>query len=256
MSVSRPKLHAVGGTEGPPIVLLHGFGADRLSWLANISELAKAGQVYALDLPGHGETGLTGDGALAEISTFVAEAIAAAKFGPVHLVGHSLGGAVAISIAASHPGFARSLTVLAAAGLGKGIDRDFLFGFPRLERPEEAEALLHRLVARPRLINKFMVARLLEQLDVSGARQRLAGIAAGLQGVDSELAPSRDKLSASPLRRLTIWGEIDPITPLDQEKLAAFGGEHLILSETAHLPHVESARLVNARLIEFLTAHC
>ena len=67
VSASAPTIPAVfhaAGQDGPAILLIHGFGADRLSWLVNQQALAAAGRVFALDLPGHGETPLTGPGRL------------------------------------------------------------------------------------------------------------------------------------------------------------------------------------------------
>lgn len=249
-----PVIHKAAGTNGAPILLIHGFGADRLIWLANQQELAAAGQVYALDLPGHGETPRAGSGRLEDLVTAVERALDAAAIAPVHVVAHSLGGAVAIALAARRPDLVRSLTLIAAAGLGRGVDEGFLHDYPRLQSPGETEALLHRLVSRPRLINRFMVARVQEQLNVPGARDGLIAIAEELVRIDAILEAPLQALAASTLPRLAIWGEMDPIVPLDRDRLARFGGQSLILADAAHLPHVEAPRAVNERLLTWLSA--
>jgi pyruvate dehydrogenase E2 component (dihydrolipoamide acetyltransferase) len=247
-------MHLVAGSDGPAVLLLHGYGADRLSWLVNQQELAAAGRIYALDLPGHGETPFTGSARVADLAAIVAQAIETAGIGPVHLVGHSLGGAVAIALAAARPELARSLALIAAGGLGGDVDANFLIQYPRVETFEEMEALLKRLVSRPRLINRFMVARALEQLQRPGTRQGLIAIAEDLSRIASVMAPSLQTVAKSSLPRLTIWGEADPIVPLDSAGLASFGGETLIIPDAAHLPQIESARVVNQRLVDFLSA--
>jgi len=88
MSTTAPIIPAVlhtAGQDGPAILLIHGFGADRLSWLANQHAVAAAGRVYALDLPGHGETPLTGPGRLDDLARAVEKAIEGSGVGPVHI---------------------------------------------------------------------------------------------------------------------------------------------------------------------------
>lgn len=81
--------------KGPPLVLVHGAGGDLMQWPTGIRRLAGR-VVYALDLPGHGKTGgeaLPEVGAYAEALKEWAEGLALPPFA---LVGHSMGGAIAL----------------------------------------------------------------------------------------------------------------------------------------------------------------
>ncbi len=66
------------------------------------------------------------------------------------------------------------------------------------------------------------------------------------------VAPHAAAVAAADLPRLVVWGEADPIVPLDEERLDAFGGARLLLPDTAHLPHVEASRAVNEAVAGFL----
>ena len=256
MSAPAPIIPAVvhaAGQDGPAILLLHGFGADRLSWLVNEQALAAAGRVYSLDLPGHGETPLTGRSSLGDLARAVEEAIEA-SVGPVHIVAHSLGGAVAIALAAARPRLVQSLGLIASAGLGQGVDDSFLSDYPKSASVEEMEALLRRLVTRPRLVSRQTAARALEQLEGPGVRQGLVAIADELRRIDLVIEASLQTVARSSVPRIAVWGALDAIIPLDQGRLRRFGADSLVLSDAAHLPHIESSRPVNERLLGWLMA--
>jgi pimeloyl-ACP methyl ester carboxylesterase len=239
------------GGEGPPALLLHGFGSDHLLWLANQRTIATVATVSALDLPGHGESSMdVGDGTIVALAAKLAAFLDRTGRRKLHLIGHSLGGGVALALAASRPDLVASLVLIAAAGLGRSIDQQFLADFPRLTAPEAAMALMQRLVVRPRLINKQLVARLLDQLQRPGAREALARIADGLAKSDEALAKASAGVGALP--RLVIWGEQDAISPPSPKRLAEFGGETMLVKEAGHLPHVEAPRSVNEKIREFL----
>jgi pyruvate dehydrogenase E2 component (dihydrolipoamide acetyltransferase) len=174
--------------------------------------------------------------------------------GPVHVVAHSLGGAVAIALAAARPDLVRSLALIAAGGLGEDVDASFLDQYPRAQSLEQTEALLKRLVSRPRLINRFLVARVQAQLQTPGGREALIAIGEDLGRVRSVLEPAFQAVAKSALPRLTIWGEMDTIVPLDRARLAEFGGDSLVIADAAHLPQIESARVVNERLVSWLSS--
>jgi pimeloyl-ACP methyl ester carboxylesterase len=239
------------GGEGPPALLLHGFGSDHLLWLANQQAIATVATVSALDLPGHGESSMdVGDGTIVALSAKLAAFLDRMGRRKLHLIGHSLGGGVALALAASRPDLVASLVLIAAAGLGRSVDEQFLASFSRLTTPEAAMALMRRLVVRPRLINNHMVARLLDHLQRPGAREALARIGDGLARSEEALARAAASVGAAP--RLVIWGEEDAISPPSQKRLIEFGGETMLVKEAGHLPHVEAPRSVNERIREFL----
>ena len=121
---SRLRYLELGSGEGAPVLLLHGFGADLNTWMFNQPVLAEGRRVLALDLPGHGgsrrDVG-AGDGAA--LSQAVEGFLTALDLGPLHLVGHSMGGAIAVLLAARRPDLVRTLTLIAPAGSRPGDQR-------------------------------------------------------------------------------------------------------------------------------------
>jgi pyruvate dehydrogenase E2 component (dihydrolipoamide acetyltransferase) len=241
------------GGAGPDALLLHGFGADRLSWGANQPAWEGVARLSSLDLPGHGESGRqVGDGGVATLAARVAARLDDQAMRRVHLIGHSLGGGVALVLAETRPDLVASLALIAPAGLGQRIDPAFLAAFPDLQAPEAAEALLRRLVVRPRLIGKPLVARVLDQLRKPGAREALQKIGAALASSAPELARAAAAVAARNLPRLVVWGECDAINPASPEKLQRFGGEVVFAPGAGHLPQIENINFVNAAVADFL----
>jgi pimeloyl-ACP methyl ester carboxylesterase len=235
-------------------VMIHGFGSDRLSWAGNSPALMEVARVHSLDLPGHGDSlaAEAGDGSPLTLAELVADAMDAHGIGQAHLLGHSLGGGIAMVLALAQPERVLSLSLLAPAGLGRGINRDFLTAFPDLASKEDAEALLQQLVAKPLLINRFTIARVLEQLERPGARAALHRIAAGVLAQETQLEDWARQIAATGVPRLVIFGGVDRINPPDPTSLVGFAGRTLVIPEAGHLPHVEAAKQVNAELTDFI----
>lgn len=243
------------GGHGPDLVLIHGFGSERMSWAGNVAALLPVARVHALDLPGHGESGSdAGSGTVTELAIRVAETLTAQGISTTHLLGHSLGGAVAMELAAAAPERVRSLALIAPAGLGSGLDHDFLVRYPELVTPEETAELLQRLVSRPLPINKLIIQHVLTKLARPGAREALRRIAGALLAGVGRIEQTAMRIADTATPRLVVWGGLDGINPPDQTRLAAFGGTTLTMPDVGHLPHIEAARLVNAELSAFLTA--
>ena len=235
MTWPTARLHRLGGT-GPDLLFVHGFGADRLSWAANAPQLTDAATVWAVDLPGHGTAGdAVGDGSALALAQAVAATLSALA-GPAVVVGHSLGGAVALHLADIAPHLVHRLVLIAPAGLGAGLDHDFLTAFPALQTGPQAQALLERLVVRPRLITPAMAAHVLAGLQAPTRRAALARIAAALAEMPSPALP------ACPVD--LIWGEADRINP--PPATLPVTASLLHLPNTGHLPQVEAASKVNA----------
>jgi pimeloyl-ACP methyl ester carboxylesterase len=119
MDTSAPE--AYQGGEGPPLVLLHGLNMSWRAWAPVLPLLSERFRVYAPTLPGHrGGPALRTDGqaGVEELTWMVREQLAAAGITAAHLVGNSLGGAVALTLAEA--GAARSVTAFSPAGGWRG----------------------------------------------------------------------------------------------------------------------------------------
>ena len=109
--------------SGPPLLLLHGHEQSATSWRWVIPALARTHRVLALSLPGHGDTApAVGDYAPgADLAPFVADFLDTLDVGPLDVVGHSAGGAVALRLALADPARVRTLTLVDSAGLGREV---------------------------------------------------------------------------------------------------------------------------------------
>ncbi|MEU4426156.1 alpha/beta fold hydrolase [Actinoplanes sp. NPDC024001] len=99
--------------DGPPLVLLHGIGGSRAAWRPVLDRLAATHTVYAVDLPGHGDSPGPG-GAPRHLAQAVSAALDERGIDVPHVAGNSLGGWVAVELAALRP--VASLTLLSPAG--------------------------------------------------------------------------------------------------------------------------------------------
>jgi pimeloyl-ACP methyl ester carboxylesterase len=108
------RLHTVRRGDGPPIVFVHGMGTSAATWAGCMDRLADWFTVIAVDLLGHGGSPVpddpqeyTRDRALADLDDVLADLDA-----PAVLVGHSLGGYLALAHAATRPGVPRAIAVI------------------------------------------------------------------------------------------------------------------------------------------------
>lgn len=249
---------------GVPIVLLHGFAADGPSFLP--LEKALAGQagavrpVIRIDLPGHGRSPRRRVDSFAALARMLAEAFDAATAGDdrVHLVGHSLGGALAIALADIRAPRLASLGLIAPAGLGPEIDGDTIRGLARASREESLGPWLRRLVADPATIGDDYVRAAMAPRRDPALRACQAAMAEalfpdGVQAFDLRPALRRLAAAARPVPAALVWGRADAVLPWRQA-LAVPGecGIHL-LEGAGHLPQIEAPEQV-ARVLARLFA--
>ena len=95
-------LHEGGKPTKPPLILIHGAGGDHLSWPPEIRRMA-AGSVFSIDLPGHGKSEGPGRQSVAEYADSVIGFMNASGLSRAVVIGHGLGGAIALTIAIDHP---------------------------------------------------------------------------------------------------------------------------------------------------------
>jgi pyruvate dehydrogenase E2 component (dihydrolipoamide acetyltransferase) len=245
----------LGESDGVPVLLVHGFGADLNTWMFTQPALAAGRRAVALDLPGHGGSEKeVGAGDADSLTDAVEGALAALGIERVHLVGHSMGGAIAALLAFRRPERVASLTLIASAGLGPEINPSFIDGFVRATRRREAAEVLGLLVYDPALVSRAMVEDVLRYKRLDGVSAALAKVA------DAWFANGRQVLdltgriaTLSPPVQL-IWGRDDRIIPVAHAEALASRLPVQILGAAGHLPHMEKAGEVT-RLIEQFISH-
>ncbi len=248
----RLRYLELGEGASVPVLLLHGFGGDLNTWMFTQPALAEGRRVIALDLPGHGgstkEVRRPDADALVGIVGQAADALGIER---MHLVGHSMGGGIAISFAVRQPERVATLSLIAPASLGPEVNAAFIDGFVRLSRRREAVEMLSQLVHDPALVSRAMVEEVLRY-------KRLDGVSAALTAIAAEWFPEgrqrADRAAAVAELRLPvqiIWGRDDRIIPVAHAEALATQVPVQILERTGHLPHMERAGEVN-RLIQRL----
>lgn len=261
MNVARSPLslhetRSTSGTVADNVLLLHGFGSDRHSWAGNVATLQLLARTFTLDLPGHGSaTADVGDGSVGFLADCILTTLTTADVSRVHLVGHSLGGAIALEIAARSPDTIASLALLSPAGLGVSVSSDFLSRFPAVTSEVEAVALLQQLVVNPRLISRQMAPMVLNTLDRPGVRSALLCVAKGMTAIAETLSPAISAVIERDIPRMVVWGREDEINPLNEQTLEVFGGVQHLLDNCGHLPQVEKRKEVNTLLEQFIELH-
>src|ERR1700730_11882993 len=245
----RLRYLEVGEGDSTPVVLLHGFGADLNTWMFTQPALAEGRRVIALDLPGHGGSAKdVGSGNAEHFTDAVASAAGALGIERVHLVGHSIGGAVAASLALRRPELVATLTLIASAGLGPEINAGFIDGFVRASRRREAVEVLNLLVHDPALVSRAMVEDVLRYKRLDGVAAALATIAEAWIGARLTVLDLTPPIAALGLPIQIIWGREDRIIPVSHAEALASRLRVHILNDAGHLPHMEKAGEVSRLL--------
>jgi pyruvate dehydrogenase E2 component (dihydrolipoyllysine-residue acetyltransferase) len=241
------------GESGEAVLLIHGFGGDKNNWLFNHEVLATGRIVYALDLPGHGDSDKKiDDPTLEGFAKTVIGFANALELGDFHLIGHSFGGATSMATALRSPDRILSLTLIDSAGLGSEIDADYLRGFARTNSRKELKALIGRLFANEELVTRPLVENLLRFKRLDGVPNALEAIASAFLDGDRQrtiLAPQVAKLG-KPIR--IIWGAKDRIFPVSHANALADSAKVHVLPNAGHMVQMEAANEVNRILVDQL----
>lgn len=240
-----------GPDDGTPFLLIHGFGADLNGWMFNQAELAAERPVHAIDLPGHGgSTKEVGDGSSTMLAAAVTNYMDAAEIAQAHLVGHSLGGAIALSVAAGMPERVSALTLIAPAGFGAEISQDFIEGFISHSRARKLRPIIEMLVADAGLVTADMVEEVLKFKRLDGVVSALRAIADAHFDSGTQRTQLRDKLDGVNVPVQVIWGEADRVLPSAHADGLPASVKVTRLADAGHIPHMEKAADVNAAIIE------
>ena len=238
------------------VLLLHGFGGDLDNWMFNLDSLAEKHRVLALDLPGHGQSVKTNvDPSLSGMATFVRKFLDVLSVSSVHVVGHSMGGAIAMQLASDSPETVKSLGLICSAGLGPDINSDYLRGFVEAQSQQELKLVLQQLFADESLVNLQLVNDLLNYKRIDGVEATLNALSETLISAGEQTFLT-DNIVASGIPVLVIWGKQDRIIPVSHaQNFSAAGGscvEVEIFDSAGHMVQMEKAQDVNRSLFNFL----
>jgi pimeloyl-ACP methyl ester carboxylesterase len=264
-TVEGVRLRYLRAGAGPAVVLLHGFASSIVTWRDTIPRLAGTHEVVALDFPGFGGSEIRPGLPPSAYPRLVLRLMDRLALPRASLVGHSLGGGVAVALAASHPERVDRLVLIDPVGFNLAPeDRPALLraaGWKPVARLLEAlpvrRALvtlaLHQVFHDDRLVTPDRVdeyvAPLLRPGAVRAAQALLAsGDDLGLPGVIARVRTPT----------LVLWGREDRWIPVEQADrfLAAIpGSRKVVIDGCGHMPQEERPAEVAALVEAFLAAH-
>jgi pyruvate dehydrogenase E2 component (dihydrolipoamide acetyltransferase) len=237
------------GEGARTLILIHGFGGDADRWLFTQEPLAAQATVYAFDLPGHGQSSkAVRDGSVTALAQVVIDFMDALGIARAGLIGHSLGGAIALATAIAAPDRVESLALIAPAGLGPEINAAYINGFIRADSRKEMKPLLEQLVADPALVNRSLVNDMLQFKRIDGVTAALEAIAAGFQDGKAQTVDLRAGLAALKQPVKVIWGSRDKIIPAKHAEGLPPQVAVTVLDGYGHLVQLEAASEVNKLL--------
>jgi pimeloyl-ACP methyl ester carboxylesterase len=241
---------AEGPADGPVVVLVHGLGANAEHWRNLAPYLVQSGfRVYIPDLIGYGRSDRPADSSYSvrDEAAVVVGFMDALSLKQVELGGWSMGGWIAVLVAAQHPERVSRLMLFDAAGLNVPAAFDTaLFTPSTIAQFNELEALLS---PHPQPVPAFIARDLLRNIRSNGwvVQRALATMLTAHDAIDNLLPQLKMPV-------LIVWGSLDRITPIDlaetmhrlvpQSELDVFAG-------CGHMAPIECSAALGPKVVAF-----
>jgi NADP-dependent 3-hydroxy acid dehydrogenase YdfG/pimeloyl-ACP methyl ester carboxylesterase len=250
------RVQTAGDRENTPVLLLHGIARSLEDWSEQVERLSRRFYVIAPDQPGFGFSARR-DGpadlvALADGVAAILDELGETR--PCHVIGNSLGGAVAMQLLASQPDRVASLTLVNSAGFGAEVTPLLrMLSLPGLGRyaathstPAGARLMERRIFADPSLATPERVQHSLRIAAQPGTGAFLYEMANHLGTARGVRPQWRDALltavAAHPRPTLLIWGDRDRILPavhLEAARRQFPGAQVHVFAGAGHMPQIE-----------------
>lgn len=204
--------------RGEPLIVIHGGGGDARTWNNNIEALAEKYTVYAPDLPGYGSSQpLVGNYYIPELTGFMNNFSLALGLDRFHMMGHSLGGGIALNYALEYPQRIKKLVLVSSLCLGREIALWVrLLSIPALLR--SVGALTITILKSIRWILTTLVKGVEFIMPLSPASVTIGG---SITTVKEQTLVLVSRLSEVLMPTLVVWGAKDPIVPVKHAYAAA-----------------------------------
>jgi pimeloyl-ACP methyl ester carboxylesterase len=236
---------------GDPLVVIHGGGGDARTWENNIRALARSYTVYAPDLPGYGGSqALPGRCYVPELAAFLDRFTSKLGLERFHLIGHSLGGGIALKFALDFPRRIKKLVLVSSLCLGNEI----AFWVRLLSLPAFIKSAGAVVMATLRgvkwVFEMFNPAEYV--MPMSPASVAIGGSVTTFRRQSLVL---KDRLAEVDVPTLLVWGKKDPIVPVRHayEAAAAIPGARLkVFGKVGHDVHRDELEGFSSAVSGFL----
>ena len=257
--------------RGPLLVLLHGIAGSGATWEDVMLRLSSHHTVIAPDLLGHGDSAKPrADYSLGAYANGIRDLLGALGYDRGTIVGHSLGGGVALQFAYQFPERCERLVLVSSGGLGRDVHP-----LLRAAALPGAEAVLPWLCIAGRrgvaTITRLFgrvglrassdleeIWRNFSSLEESAARKAFLHTVRGIIDLGGQRVSATDRLYlAAELPTLIVWGERDPLIPVHHAREAQkrIPGSRLeIFPKAGHFPYLEDPRRFAAAVLDFVQA--
>lgn len=258
------RMRVIEAGEGSPLLLIHGFLVSHLEYDAIIDPLAEHHRVIAVDLPGFGESEKPSPArypyGIEAFAEAVADVIAAMDLGRVSLLGHSMGGAIALTLAAEHPELVEKLVLVNS--LVYPFPLDFKSRLPLL--PVVGPFLFKQLYGRSMFRAYFRdnvfapgYPLPLDRIDAYYDRFNTPAARESAYAVLRSMLDTRPVVARIPritMPTLVVWGRDDRLfrPSLGQRLSREIPRARLELMDTGHAPNEEQPEQLAALVSEFL----
>jgi pimeloyl-ACP methyl ester carboxylesterase len=265
----RRVIYRVAGS-GPPVVLIHGMLNSSSHWRSVALSLARDFTVIAPDLIGHGDSAAPrGDYSLGAHAASIRDLLSAIGIDRATIVGHSLGGGVAMQFFYQFPQRTERLVLVSSGGLGRDVSPMLrTAALPGVSaalaltiRPWVLRALREgseRMRARGAGAGIYMqaIARALSPLENADARGAFLHTLRSVIDIHGQRVSANDRLYLlESMPTLIVWGGRDHTIPLrhGREAHEAIPGSRFeVLARAAHFPHLEDPDGLSELLREFI----
>lgn len=251
----------LAGSEGEPLLLLHGFGAEKDHWALSARYLTGHMRVIAPDIPGFGASSSPAD-ADYSVATQVERLHAFAKalnLEHFHLGGNSMGGEIAAAYAARYPEQVLSLWLLAPAGVAGAEPSELVRRVQAgenpllIEQPGDYQKLVDFVFAEPTLplsepMLKVLGERAMEQRPLQ--RRIFANLV--------ESPPLEPQLQGLQVPTLIVWGTEDRLLDVSGAEILLKvlpQSQLMLLPEVGHVPMLERPEEVTTGYLRFVRNH-
>jgi pimeloyl-ACP methyl ester carboxylesterase len=266
----RRLIYRVAGS-GPPVVLIHGMLNSSGHWQRVAAGLAADYTVIAPDLIGHGDSAAPrGDYSLGAHAASIRDLLAAIGIDRATLVGHSLGGGVAMVFFYQFPSRVERLVLVSSGGLGQDVSpllrTATLPGMSALLALGANPRLLaglrdggRRLVANGASLGVYLqaIARALRPLENADARSAFLHTLRAVIDMRGQRVSAADRLYLlDSIPTMIVWGERDHTIPIDHGRAAHAALPRSVMRtipDAAHFPHLEDPDALSALLREFIS---